>query len=144
MPFQSDGSFIPLIVFINSGSTVSLQTGQQTSGPPALAEAMNSEFADITTGLGQCLNRLGYGAMQANLPMGGNKIVSVANGVATTDGATIGQLPGGGAAPLILSGSSNPSASATYVGQMYVQTTTKKVYMATSTGSGASDWTILN
>ena len=145
MPYQSDGSFIPQVIFINSGSTVTLLPGQQTSGPSALAEAMNTEFADVcTNGLSQSLNRLGYGGMQANLPMGGNKVVSVANGVATTDGATVGQLPGSGAAPLILSGSGNPSTSATYVGQMYVQTATKKVYMATATGTGAGDWTILN
>ena len=41
-------------------------------------------------------------------------------------------------------GSTAPSANAMYIGEMYLDTTNKKLYIATSIGSGSDDWTILN
>ena len=144
MPYSSSGAFYPLIVFVNALSSPTLLPGQQTSGPPALAEGMNAEFADIVSGLGQAVTRAGYGSMQANLPMGGNKVISVAAGTNPTDGANVSQLPGNGIAPLIQTGSVNPTASATYVGQMYINTATNKIFFSTATGTGASDWSLVN
>lgn len=40
-------------------------------------------------------------------------------------------------------GTSSPSSTPTYVGQMYVNTNAKKIYIATGT-TNSSDWTILN
>jgi hypothetical protein len=144
MPYNQDGSFTPLIVFVNTQSMPMLSSGQTTSGPPALAEAMNAEFADIVTGLGQALNRLGFGGMLANLNMGGFQVNNVQPGVALTDAATVGQLPGSGAAPLFVTGTAPPTTSAAYIGQIFINTATQKIYQAVSAGNNASDWIGLN
>lgn len=41
-------------------------------------------------------------------------------------------------------GTAAPTMNAEAIGQMFVDTTNKKIYVATGVGSGASDWTILN
>ena len=42
-----------------------------------------------------------------------------------------------------LSGTTAPSTSATYLGQTYLNTTTKILYFAKAVGTGASDWNIV-
>lgn len=42
-----------------------------------------------------------------------------------------------------LSGTTAPSIPATYLGQTYLDTTTKLLYFAKSTGTGASDWNLV-
>ena len=42
-----------------------------------------------------------------------------------------------------LSGTIAPSIPATYLGQTYLDTTTKLLYFAKSTGTGASDWNLV-
>ena len=42
-----------------------------------------------------------------------------------------------------LSGTTAPSSSATYLGQTYLNTTTKVLYFAKSVGTGATDWNIV-
>ena len=44
----------------------------------------------------------------------------------------------------ILTGTAAPTASATFVGQIFVNTTVPTVYISTGTGSGASDWTVVS
>lgn len=46
--------------------------------------------------------------------------------------------------PLLASGSGAPTFSASHVGQQYIDTTNSKMYVAKSTGTGASDWMLLN
>lgn len=52
----------------------------------------NTTMNDIASVLTSCLDRAGRGAMQANLSMGGFKVTDLADGVATDDAATYGQL----------------------------------------------------
>ena len=40
-------------------------------------------------------------------------------------------------------GTTAPSSSATYLGQLYLNTTTSILYFAKSVGTGASDWSIV-
>ena len=42
-----------------------------------------------------------------------------------------------------LSGTTAPSSSATYKGQLYLNTTTSLLYFAKSVGTGANDWSIV-
>ena len=42
-----------------------------------------------------------------------------------------------------LSGTTAPSTSATYLGQTYLNTTTKILYFAKAVGTGASDWSVV-
>jgi hypothetical protein len=42
-----------------------------------------------------------------------------------------------------LSGTINPSISATYIGQLYVNTATSMLYFAKSVGTGATDWNLV-
>ena len=42
-----------------------------------------------------------------------------------------------------LSGTTAPTSSATYLGQLYLNTTTKILYFAKSVGTGATDWSII-
>jgi hypothetical protein len=42
-----------------------------------------------------------------------------------------------------LSGTTTPSSSATYLGQTYLNTTTKLLYFAKSVGTGATDWSLV-
>ena len=42
-----------------------------------------------------------------------------------------------------LTGASNPSTSATYVGQLYVNTSNSTLFFAKSVGSGAADWHLI-
>jgi len=42
-----------------------------------------------------------------------------------------------------LSGTVDPSSSATYKGQLYLNTTTSILYFAKSVGTGATDWSIV-
>ena len=42
-----------------------------------------------------------------------------------------------------LSGTTAPSTSATYKGQLYLNTTTSMLYFAKTTGTGASDWSLV-
>ena len=42
-----------------------------------------------------------------------------------------------------LSGTTAPSISATYLGQLYLNTTTKILYFAKAVGTGASDWSLV-
>ena len=46
--------------------------------------------------------------------------------------------------PLLSTGTSAPGFSASHVGQQFIDTTNSKMYVAKSTGSGASDWMALN
>jgi hypothetical protein len=42
-----------------------------------------------------------------------------------------------------LSGTTNPLTSATYLGQLYVNTATSMLYFAKSVGTGATDWNLV-
>jgi hypothetical protein len=42
-----------------------------------------------------------------------------------------------------LSGTTAPSSSATYLGQLYLNTTKSMLYLAKSVGTGATDWSLV-
>ena len=44
----------------------------------------------------------------------------------------------------VLTGEVPPNDNAAFIGQEYIDTTAKKVYKAVATGTGVSDWVVLN
>ena len=54
--------------------------------------AMNSNLSDIAAALSASVAADGQRAMTANLALGNNRITGVADGIAATDVATVGQI----------------------------------------------------
>lgn len=71
---------------------------QQPNGTAAVSATTigsvqyNSLITDLGSEITNSLDRLGRAAMLAALPMGGQKITGMANGTATTDGATMANV----------------------------------------------------
>ena len=63
-----------------------------TPGQPGVSTTVNGIVDDIAAEITASLSRDGKGGMRAALAMGGFKITGMASGVASTDGATAGQL----------------------------------------------------
>lgn len=70
------------------------------TGDTILVSQHNPAMSDIESALTGSLSRAGLGGMQAELPMGGNKITGMAPGVDPNDAATVGQLVGGSGVPV--------------------------------------------
>lgn len=64
------------------------------SGATIESSAANTTLLDIAAALTQSISRDGQTLWQGDDDHGGNKIVNVAPGVASTDVATVGQIPG--------------------------------------------------
>lgn len=79
----------------DSGGAYSLPAGYlAVTGETILASQHNSPLQDIATALTGSVPRNGTAGMLANLPMGGFKATGMADGVASTDSATVGQTSG--------------------------------------------------
>lgn len=78
----------------DSAGTYTLPAGTATAAnaTPILPSQHNPGFNDVATELTNSLDRLGRGAMQANIAMGGFKVTGLANGSAATDSAAFGQI----------------------------------------------------
>jgi hypothetical protein len=81
--------------------------------------------------------------MYGPLNMGNYRIQNIAAGSQLTDLIQVQQLPSQGF-PMIISSGSNPTTSAQFIGQIWVNTGTNKVYIATVVGTGATDWQVIN
>ncbi len=62
------------------------------NGSNATTADFNTLLDDLEVGLSQSVSSDGQTPMTGNLPMGNNKIVGVANGVSSSDAATVGQV----------------------------------------------------
>lgn len=77
----------------NGSGTYSLPGGNPViSGTIITSTWANTTMPDIGDELTNSLARDGQSPMNADLPMGGYKVTGMADGVATTDGMTVGQL----------------------------------------------------
>jgi hypothetical protein len=73
----------------NSSGQYTLPPGDAAvSGGPISTLAYNGQNSDFAGELTNSLDRLGRGAMEANFPMGANRIVGMADPIAATDAAT--------------------------------------------------------
>lgn len=78
------------------------------TGTPISSTSYNASLADLGTALTGSVARDGQSPMTAALPMGNNRITGMANGVATTDAAAVGQV--------VLTSGANPMAAALPMG----------------------------
>ncbi len=73
----------------NSSGQYTLPPGDAAvSSGPISSLAYNGQNSDFAGELTNSLDRLGRGAMEANFPMGANRIVGMADPIAATDAAT--------------------------------------------------------
>lgn len=126
-PWSGTGTFNTAITFVPN--------------TPATAEDQNTQDNDIAAGITNTLARDGQNAASANISLGGNKLVNVANGTGTTDGAAFGQLttllPPGIVLPT--AGQAVPAGYLLCDGTAYSRTTYAALYAVISTLYGAGD-----
>ncbi|MEH3108971.1 MAG: hypothetical protein PGN22_02570 [Agrobacterium cavarae] len=80
MPFDSNGNYtLPTSYFVQNGDTV-------------LPIQHNPPFEDVAQALSSVLPRSGVAPMNGDLKMGGKKVIGMADGAASTDAVTKGQL----------------------------------------------------
>lgn len=114
MPYNGTGTFTPVY---------SWQT-DAANGILVRADRMDTETLDIASGLSNCMTRDGQSSATASQNMGGQKIINMANGAATTDAVAYGQvftgatfnnatLAGTTAAPTQTAGDSSTSIATT-------------------------------
>lgn len=131
MPRSSDGSYsLPTGTIVSTGDTI-------------LVSQHNPPLTDLATAVGNSLDRDGKGGMRADLPMGGNKITNLADGVDDTDAVTVGQVASLGAIPIgaVLDywGATPPAGYLFPVGQAVSRTTYAALFALIGTTAGAGD-----
>jgi microcystin-dependent protein len=98
---------------------------------------------DIEQAVSNSLDRDGKGGMRADLPMGGNKITNLADGVADSDAATVGQLSGSGSIPVgtifDYAGTTPPSGYLLCYGQAVSRATYADLFALLGTAFGTGD-----
>jgi microcystin-dependent protein len=122
---------LPPGTFVNTGDTI-------------LVSQHNPALQDIQQALTNSLDRDGKGGMRADLQMGGYKISNVADGVADSDVATVGQL-GAQATSVPIGavidywGTTVPDGFLLCYGQAVSRTTYADLFAAIGTAAGAGD-----
>lgn len=76
----------------NGSGTYNRAVSPYTAGTTIAAGTVNQEMDDIATALTGSMARDGQSLPTANIPMGGFRITGLANAVANTDAATLGQI----------------------------------------------------
>jgi hypothetical protein len=82
----------------NGSGTYNRAVSPYTAGTTITAATVNQEMDDIATALTGSMARDGQSPATANIPMGGFRITGLANAVANTDAAALGQVIDGGTA----------------------------------------------
>jgi len=138
-------SYAPYIKTLYSKNTTNFTVRTDTQEVSVTAPTVDG-WAD-----GTVIDSADYGVTPLTLAPGVNNIYYSSNGSNLADGATDeslqaiieGTIYGEGKVSLFDSGTTAPSSTPISVGQVYVDTTAKKVYISTGITS-SSDWTILN
>ena len=76
----------------NGSGTYNRAVSPYTAGTTITAATVNQEMDDIATALTGSMARDGQSPATANIPMGGNRLTGLANAVANTDAAALGQV----------------------------------------------------
>lgn len=113
MPFNGTGTFNPL-----PPPTFPAVTGTVIS-----STKFNATITDLAGGLSDCVTRDGQSPPTANLPMGGFKLVGLANGSNSTDSCTYGQMTAAVAA-------ATPAATESVVGVLRFATSAEVLALA--------------
>ena len=86
----------------------SIWQSNRDAGTKIVADRHDTHDQDLATGINSCINKDGSNAMTGAMNMGSQKISSLADGVAHTDGVNAGQIQDGG---LIFQASDTGSAN---------------------------------
>jgi microcystin-dependent protein len=130
----------------NGSGVYSLPAGYlATTGQAATATQHNTPLEDIASEITASLPTAGTKAMSGNLQMGSNKITGMADGSATTDGATVANIntslaaymPAGVIVPY--GGTTEPTGWLFCYGQAISRTTYATLFAAISTTYGTGD-----
>jgi hypothetical protein len=76
----------------NGSGTYNRAVAAYVAGTTITAATVNSEMDDIATALTGSMARDGQSPAQANIPMGGFRLTGLANAIAITDAAALGQV----------------------------------------------------
>jgi len=76
----------------NGSGTYNRAVAPYTAGTIITAATVNSEMDDIATALTGSMARDGQAPATANIPMGGFRLTGLANAIASTDAAALGQI----------------------------------------------------
>jgi microcystin-dependent protein len=131
LPRDSQGTYsLPSGTLVNTGDTI-------------LVNQHNPAMQDIATSLSNSLDRDGKGGMRADLPMGGNRITNLADGVDAQDAATVAQLSAAIAVPIggviDFAGSTPPTGFLLCYGQAISRTTYASLFAIVGTSFGTGD-----
>ena len=96
----------------NGSGTYNRAVSPYTAGTLITAATVNSEMDDIATALTGSMARDGQSPATANIPMGGFRLTGLANAIASTDAATLGQLDGRAEVDLASAGTTDIGAVA--------------------------------
>jgi microcystin-dependent protein len=130
----------------NGSGVYSLPAGYlATTGQSATATQHNTPLEDLASEITASLPTAGTKAMSGNLQMGSNKITGMADGSATTDGATVANIntslaaymPAGVVVPY--AGTSEPTGWLLCIGQAVSRTTYAALFSAIGTAHGVGD-----
>lgn len=115
-----------------------------STGDSILVSQHNPPFQDVAQGITNSLDRTGSGGMLSDLAMGNNRITGLADGVADTDAATVGQLGGsaGGlpiGAVIDFAGDTAPTGYFLCYGQAVSRATYSELFTAIGTAFGTGD-----
>jgi microcystin-dependent protein len=126
----------------NGSGVYSLPAGYEAvTGQAATASQHNTPLEDIASEITASVPVDGSKAMTGNLAMGANKVTGMADGSASTDGATMGNLaiymPPGVIVPY--GGTTEPTGWLFCYGQAISRTTYADLFTAISTTYGAGD-----
>jgi len=115
MAWNASGTFTRVV------TTVSPAVGDTTIE----SSAMNTFTADQTAGINACLAKNGENAATGDMDIGSYKITELADGTASTDAATVGQVQDGGMSYAVSSGTDTitlaltPSVTSLVAGQSF-------------------------
>jgi len=96
----------------NGSGTYNRAVSSYTAGTTITAATVNQEMDDIATALTGSMARDGQSPPTANIPMGGFRITGLANAVAATDAATLGQVDGRAEVDVASAGTTDIGAAA--------------------------------
>lgn len=82
MPYNGNGIFSRIYQWVNDAA----------NDIDVDATRTDTDSNDIADGLSNCMTRDGQSPAVANIPLGGNKIIDLANGTSTTDAVTYDQV----------------------------------------------------
>lgn len=125
----------------DSNGNATITRNRAVTGQTVQAAQVNTPFDDVQSMLSQVLLRSGVAPMTGPLPMNGFKVTGAADGVASTDLATVGQLQSAAPIGAVISfaGSAAPSGWLFCAGQAISRTQYSSLFSVIGTAYGSGN-----